>query len=230
MSILSVFGPKIIEVSGAGSPFSAFVHNHVFVDVISRALVPESTIAFDTPVLEVHSLIAFDACVKLCLELDGSDLLVNCAITSFSWAPSPDLEKIWPDGNVLERHVPFEFVFSVLVTRIVTLEVQLVRDTNIFVFLDEFTIRSFTTNMADTWRKGAIWSLNQLPLDGLDLNPVRAILSLVKGRQAVAHGLAQEVPWIGRLQANGSDKVVRSSAINKELEREGWLEACRLFC
>ena len=84
MSILSVFGPKIIEVSGAVSPCSTFVQNHVLVDVISRAFVPESTIALDTPVLEVHSLIAFDACVKLRLELDGSDLLVNCIFTSFS--------------------------------------------------------------------------------------------------------------------------------------------------
>ena len=219
MSILSVFGPKIIEVSGAVSPCSTFVQNHVLVDVISWAFVPESTIALDTPVLEVHSLIAFDACVKLRLELDGCNLLVNCAFTSFSWAPSPDLEKIWPDLDVLERHVPFQSVFSVLVTRIVALKVQLVRDTNIFLFLYEFAICGFTTNMADTWRKGAIRSLNQLSLDGLDLNPVRTIFSLVEGRQAVAHGLLQEVPRISRLQANGSDNIVRSSAINKELKR-----------
>ena len=65
-------------------PFSAFVQKHVLVDVISRAFVPESTIAIDTPVLEVESFVALDACVKLRLELDGCNLLVNCAFTSFS--------------------------------------------------------------------------------------------------------------------------------------------------
>ena len=53
---------------------------------------------------------------------------------------------------------------------------------------------------------------------------------MVKGLQAVFHGLAKEVPQsINWLHANGSEKVVRSIAIYEELERKGWLKAYRLF-
>jgi molybdenum cofactor biosynthesis enzyme MoaA len=91
--------------------------------------------------------------------------------------------------------------------------------------INKGTIGEFTADVADTCGKWPYRSLNQLLLYGLNLDPVRRVLSLVKGRQAAFHGLIKEVPRVGRLQARRREKVVRSSAIDEELEGEGWLKA-----
>ena len=150
-SFLSISGPKIIESSGTRCPyiFRTLVENHILGDIPFRASVPEFTIVCNTPVLEIESFVALVAGVKLCLKLDASNLVIHSTAV-FMCVPAPDLEKFCPDRNVLERLVPFRSVFCVFETRPFANVVQLVRDTNIFLFLYEFAICGFTTNMADT--------------------------------------------------------------------------------
>jgi len=178
-------------------------------------------------VLEVESFITANASVELCLKPNGSNLFVYCIFTFLVLTPAPDLEKVFTSRNLLQVRVPFQLVDRVFSAEIFwqcAFIVQLVGHHGI-IFLDDFTFCGFTADVADTCGEGAVGSLNQLLLYGLDFGPVRTILSLIEGRQAIAQGLAHEVPRVGRLHARHSEKVVRSPAINEELECEGWLKA-----
>ena len=154
MCTLSVSRPIIIDVSGAMSPFVTFV---VFMVVRFHALTfKESIISHDTPVLEVESFVTFDACVKLCLELDGGDMLVNASAV-LRCRPGPDFEQVISSINfLLERLVPFEFVLLVLeiLDRFYCFEFQLPWSNN-FLSFDHSTVRKFTGWMGDTCSKGA---------------------------------------------------------------------------
>jgi len=175
------------------------VEPHVLIHVL-RTRVPVSAITPNTSVLEVQSFITGNACVKLRLEPDDSNLFVFTS-TIFVFTPAPDLEKVFTRWNILQIRVPFKFVirvFKAYSAWLCAFIVQFVGHYGIY-FIDDDTIGGFMANMADTCGKGAIRSLNQLLLYGLDLGPIRAVRSLVKGCQAILHGLAQEVPRVGRL-------------------------------
>lgn len=154
-SFLSIRGPKIIESPGTGCPyiFRTLVENHVRDDISFRASVPEFTIVCNTPMLEIESLVALVAGVKLCLKLDTSNLVIYSTAV-FMCVPAPDLEKFCPDRNVLERLVPFRSVFCVFETRPFANVVQLVRDLH-FVIRDLRTIRVSAARVADSCSKGA---------------------------------------------------------------------------
>ena len=110
---------------------------------------------------EIELIVGPEACVERCLKHDGSDLLILSA-TLFMLAPGPDLVKLRPDGDVLQRLVPFEFVVFVFTfTNQVGIRnvVQFVRDL-CFRFRDVRTIGVLTARVADSCRKGPLFSLN----------------------------------------------------------------------
>ena len=156
MCSLSIRRPIIVDVSGAMGPFFSFVEFRVCNDFFFRTLVPYSTISHDTPVLEVESFVTFDACVKLCLELDGGDLLVN-ASAIFRFRPCPDFEQVISGINVVhERLVPFEWVLLVIeiLDSGYCFEFQLIWSNDVFLF-ERSTVRKFTGRVANTCSKGA---------------------------------------------------------------------------
>ena len=103
--------------------------------------------------------------------------------------------------------------------------VQLVRHHGIVLILNNGTIGVLAADVADSCAKRPRRSLNHLLLQRLNLDPVLAVLSLVEFRQATFHGLTKEVPRSSRLQSCHREEVVRASAIDEELEGEGWMKA-----
>ena len=156
MCSLSIRRPIIVDVSGAMGPFFSFVEFRVCNDFFFRTLVPYSTISHDTPVLEVESFVTFDACVKLRLELDGGNLLVN-ASAIFRFRPCPDFKQVISGFNVVhERLVPFQWVLLVIeiLDSGYCFEFQLIWSNDVFLF-ERSTVRKFTGRVANTCSKGA---------------------------------------------------------------------------
>merc|ERR1712156_968417 len=182
-SLFSVFRPFIVNWLFVNAPpvLLVFRDEEVLVDISFRASVPVSTIRANSSVLEVESLVAGHACVELGLEPNDSNFLVDSA-TIFVTAPTPDFKEIRASRNLLEMRVPFHlviFVCCVESIRECALVVQLIWNHDIF-STNLCAIRVFVSNDADTCGKRMWCTLNQLPLYGLDLNPVRTSWSLVK--------------------------------------------------
>merc|ERR1711997_1446865 len=112
---------------------------------------------------------------------DDSYLLVD-SFTIFVTTPTPDFKEIRASRNLLEMSIPFKLVICVGGVEGIwecALVVQLVWNHDIF-SINLCAIIVFVSNDADTCGKRMRRSLDQLPLYGLDLNPVRTSRSLVK--------------------------------------------------